>query len=163
MLIVSTTVEATTYIFDPLGSQTGGTDGSGVWDTGTGNAAIDWFNTTPGLDPSDGTDDLGQWNAGHRRFRIGRPLPGTVSVANGVNVGSINFGTVSTGSYYLTGGSLNLGFRCTGSARRRNHCRGQHQCNHRLHVQRGLAQYLRPRHDLADGHRHDYLWLLFRS
>jgi hypothetical protein len=94
----------TAYIWDPGQSTTGGTDGSGTWDTG---ATTDWFQTTTGFNfnPtgwSNSTADTAEFGSGG--------APGTVTVAStGVNVGSIVFNSVSSGFYDITGGTLNMG------------------------------------------------------
>ena len=96
---------ATVYVFDPgtngtNGSTVGGTDGSGVWDTGV---TADWFNTSGGTNPQ----PWGNSTANTAVFGSGGTA-GTVTVSTGVNVGTIDFNQVS-GNYLLTGGSLNLG------------------------------------------------------
>jgi fibronectin-binding autotransporter adhesin len=90
---------ATVYVFDPGASPTSGTDGNGVWDTG---ATQDWFNTSSvSLSGwSNSTTDTAVFGSGG--------TAGTVTVSGTVNVGAIDFNQVS-GSYLLTGGSLNLG------------------------------------------------------
>ena len=95
---------AATYVFDPLASTAGGTDGSGSWDTTTS----DWFNTSTGatVNPqpwSNSTADTAVFGSGG--------TAGTVAVSS-VNVGTIQFNTV-TGSYGLAGGTVTLGGAAT--------------------------------------------------
>ena len=95
---------AATYVFDPTLNPTGGSDGSGTWDSG---ATPDWFNVSGGV--------VGSWSnstADTAVFGSGGTA-GTVTVGStGVNVGTIQFNTVS-GSYVLSGGPITLGGAAT--------------------------------------------------
>ena len=94
---------AATYVFDPGGQAppTAASDGSGAWDGTTS----DWFNTASGA--------VGPWGnttGDTAVFGVGGTA-GTVTVG-AVNVGTISFNQV-TGSYNLTGGTINLGGAAT--------------------------------------------------
>ena len=82
------------YVFDPAMSNTGGTDGPGVWDTTT----TDWFNTS-----SAAPSAFGNTTADTAVFGSGG-TGGTVTVAN-VVAGATAF---NNSGYALTGGTITL-------------------------------------------------------